>query len=473
MNSSRNAVTSARDRERDRDEHRRERPEDDQQDDHRREQAERLRGALLDRRELGLAVVLDGHPGRLDRAADGVLDGDDLVAVGVLDRLVELRLGVGDPAVLGERAPAEGVADALDPGLAGGGLELGRLEERDGLLDRRLAVRRVEPLPGRGGEDEVQDRALLGGELRLDEVRRLLRVRAGDVEVVAQAAADGPDEHDQHGDDPDPRRDHPPRVRRAHARPARQAPGREAFVGGAVVASTGRGGVGQTVPAGITIVVRHVGALRSRRTRDAPKPLRAPGAIPAGCQAWRCGGRPYRAATGTPRAPGRGRGRAATRGNGRPAGGRRDDERLPGRHPQRDDRDVVPRLVGAADGRVVEAPGQVVRRRVRRLGEQRDEVRGRQRRRRRGRVEHAVGVEDEAVAEAELEVLADDVDLLLDAEQRPAAGDLRRRLVAPGDDRRQVAAAARRAPARGATRARSPRARPCRSGRCRRGARRG
>ena len=46
-----------------------------------------LGGALLDRRELGLAVVLDRDAGRLDGVADGVLDGDDLVAVLVLDRL--------------------------------------------------------------------------------------------------------------------------------------------------------------------------------------------------------------------------------------------------------------------------------------------------------------------------------------------------------------------------------------------------
>ena len=64
--------------------------------------------ALLDRRELGFAVVLDGDAGGLDSLADGVLDGDDLVAVGVLDRLVELRLGVRDPAVFGERVRLKG-----------------------------------------------------------------------------------------------------------------------------------------------------------------------------------------------------------------------------------------------------------------------------------------------------------------------------------------------------------------------------
>ncbi len=62
-------------------ERRDERAEDDQQHDERREQAEQLLRPLLDRRELGVAVELDRHAGRLDRLADGVLDGDDLVAI--------------------------------------------------------------------------------------------------------------------------------------------------------------------------------------------------------------------------------------------------------------------------------------------------------------------------------------------------------------------------------------------------------
>ena len=144
------------------------------------------------------------------------------VAVLVLDRLVELRLGVGDAAVLGERRLAERVADALEAGLAVGGLELVRLELRDRLLDRRLALRRVEPLALRRREDEVQDRALLGGELGLDQVGRLLRVRAGDLELVPQRATDRRDQHDQRDDDPDPHNHDPPRMQSARPRPARQ-----------------------------------------------------------------------------------------------------------------------------------------------------------------------------------------------------------------------------------------------------------
>ena len=115
------------DRERDRDQHRDERAEDEQQHDDRRQQAESLRGPLLERRELGVAVELDRDPGRLDRLANGVLDRDDGLAVLVLDRLVELRLGVGDAPVVGERVLAERVADARDARRPVGGLELADL----------------------------------------------------------------------------------------------------------------------------------------------------------------------------------------------------------------------------------------------------------------------------------------------------------------------------------------------------------
>ncbi len=100
------------DREHDRNQHRDERAEDDQEHDDRREQPESLGDSLLERRELGLAVVLDGDANRLDRLTHGVLHCHDLSPVLVLDRLVELRLGVGDATVVGERVLAEGVTDA-------------------------------------------------------------------------------------------------------------------------------------------------------------------------------------------------------------------------------------------------------------------------------------------------------------------------------------------------------------------------
>ncbi len=45
------------------------------------EQAEQLLRSLLDRRELGVAVELDRHAGRLDGLPHGVLDGDHLIAI--------------------------------------------------------------------------------------------------------------------------------------------------------------------------------------------------------------------------------------------------------------------------------------------------------------------------------------------------------------------------------------------------------
>ena len=218
------------DREHDRDERRHERPEDDQQHDDRREETEQLGGALLDRRELGVAVVLDRHAHRRDRLAHGVLHGDDRLAVLVVDHAVELRLGVCDPPVLGERLLAERVADAREPCLLLGRLELGGLQARDRLVDRGLALGRVEPLALGRGEDEVEDAALLVGELRLDQVGRPLRVGARDLELVPQRAADGRDEPDEDDDDRQPAEDDTPRVGRAETRPAREPSCRETLV---------------------------------------------------------------------------------------------------------------------------------------------------------------------------------------------------------------------------------------------------
>ena len=219
------------DRQRDRDQHGHERPEDDEQHDDRRQQAEDLRQPLLDWRELGFAVVLDGHAHRLDRLADGVLDGEDGLAVLVLDRLAELRLGVGDAAVVGERVLAERVAHALQTGVLSDGLELLRLQARDRLLDRRLALLRVEPLAFRCGEDDVQHAALLGRELGLEQVDRPLRVRSRNLELVAQFAPDRADEDDQEDDDAEPAGDDAPRMRGAGPRPVRQGAGGEPFMG--------------------------------------------------------------------------------------------------------------------------------------------------------------------------------------------------------------------------------------------------
>ena len=65
-------------REGDRNRRRDERAEDDQEDDERGEEAQKLLRALLDRRELGIAVELGDDIARRDRVPDRVLDGHDL-----------------------------------------------------------------------------------------------------------------------------------------------------------------------------------------------------------------------------------------------------------------------------------------------------------------------------------------------------------------------------------------------------------
>ena len=84
--------------------------------------------------------------------------------------------------------------------------------------------------PCRRREDDVEHGALLGGELRLDQVGRLLRVGAGDRELVPQRAADRGDEDDQGRDDPDPGEDDAPGVAGAHAHPARERARRQPLV---------------------------------------------------------------------------------------------------------------------------------------------------------------------------------------------------------------------------------------------------
>ena len=217
-------------RERDRDGSGDEGPEDEQEDDERGEEAEQLLCALLDRRELGVAVELGGDARRFDGLANSVLHGDDPRSIRRLDDVRELRLRVGDPTVLGEGLLGERVADAVDADRVPARGELRRLELRDRVLDRGLALGRVEAFALGSREDEVEHRALLGGELGLDEVGRALRVRARDLELVLEAAADGGDEQDEHSDDPHPAEDDLPRVVGAPAHPAREAAGRQSFV---------------------------------------------------------------------------------------------------------------------------------------------------------------------------------------------------------------------------------------------------
>ena len=145
-----------------------------------------------------------------------------------------------EPAVLVDRADAfardehrEARGDRVRPVLVGRRLELGRPKLGHLLLDGGLARRRVEPLPLGGGEHDVEDAALLGLELGLDQVGGLLGVGAGDLELVAQAAADGRDERDQDDHDPEPAAEDAPWMCRAEAGPAGERARRESLVGGA------------------------------------------------------------------------------------------------------------------------------------------------------------------------------------------------------------------------------------------------
>ena len=162
---------------------------------------------LLDRRELGVAVELGRHTGRRDGVPHRVLDRDDGIAVLVVDHAVELRLGVGDPPVLRERVLAERVADALDPGPV-----LRRLE----LASSSGARSPSRPPPcapacradAPSGAAKTRLRTPPCSDANSDSIRSVAFCVSdpGISNWSLQAAADRRDEHDQQGDDADPRR---------------------------------------------------------------------------------------------------------------------------------------------------------------------------------------------------------------------------------------------------------------------------
>ena len=108
------------------------------------------------------------HAGRLDRLADSLLDSDDGLAILLVDHAVELRFRISDAPVVGDGVLGEGRLDALETRGVFGRRELGAAESRDRLVDRLLPLGRVEPLPRRGGKDDVQHATLLFGELGFD-----------------------------------------------------------------------------------------------------------------------------------------------------------------------------------------------------------------------------------------------------------------------------------------------------------------
>ena len=133
------------------------------------------------------------HAGRLADGAELVLDVDDLASAQLEPGLVELRRRRTRSGRRRRAGPVgeNGLPTLSMPTLPSCGLELRRLELGNSCVDRGLALGRVEALALRRGEDEVQHGALLGRELRLDQVGGLLGVGARDLELVLEAAADG------------------------------------------------------------------------------------------------------------------------------------------------------------------------------------------------------------------------------------------------------------------------------------------
>ena len=119
-------------------------------------------------------------PGRLDRLADGVLDGDDLVAVGVLDRLVELRLGVGDAAVLRERVRLNGSPTLVDARPCRScGLNSGVLSFATACSIAALRSGVSSRCPAGAAKTRFRTAPCSEANFGLDQVGRLLGVRAG------------------------------------------------------------------------------------------------------------------------------------------------------------------------------------------------------------------------------------------------------------------------------------------------------
>jgi hypothetical protein len=104
----------------------------------------------------------------------------------VVTEFVSLDSGAGSVCVPAPARMLTALADAV--------IELRRLQTRNRTLDRRPALRGIEPLVLGCGEDEVQDAALLGRELGLDQVRRPLRVRPRSPVLVAQLTPNAPTE---------------------------------------------------------------------------------------------------------------------------------------------------------------------------------------------------------------------------------------------------------------------------------------
>ena len=211
--------------------------EDDEEHDQGREQAEQLLRALLDRRELGVAVELRGDARRLDRLADGLLHRDDAFAVLLEDDPVELRLCVGDAAVVGERVLVERVADARRCRVAVRSVPVG--------ANSRVLSSAIAPLIA-SRRSGVSSRSPSGAANTRFSTPPCSSANSASIRSVAFCVSEPgisnssfrlpptvADEHDEQDDDADPGADHAPRMRGACARPARKCARGEAFVSGA------------------------------------------------------------------------------------------------------------------------------------------------------------------------------------------------------------------------------------------------
>ena len=195
------------DREQQRDHRRHERPEQHHQDHERREQPDEVADALGRRRILGLAGELDLDPGGLADRAELILDATmpergNSKPVRSYCTSKKAICPLSDELLrpsCGQRA-----RDRCDVLRVGRQRALRGMRRDEHLRERVRALGRVEPLTVGRREHDAQRSALLAAELRVDQVGRLLRVRARDLEVVDQLAVERRVEPDQQRRTPTP-----------------------------------------------------------------------------------------------------------------------------------------------------------------------------------------------------------------------------------------------------------------------------
>ena len=207
----RDADPEAEERGEDRQPHRHDRAEREQQDHDRGEQPDEVGVAL--RRLVGVvdhrAAVRQLDAG-LRRRRGRLLDLVEDVLGKVLRLGVELHRHHGDLAVLRDEGGTE-----RPVGIGDGGDVRDLLERGDALADRRLDGRAGDP--GVGLEHDECVVAGVAREVVLEEVERLLRLGVRDAEVVAELPVEGARERDDRDRHDDPHAEEPPTM--AHRAP--------------------------------------------------------------------------------------------------------------------------------------------------------------------------------------------------------------------------------------------------------------